>query len=262
MLAQLAFGDAVPHDDREKLKLLTAEVCRIIAQYTAIVSFWENRFQVGRLRGDLSQAVLYSGIEAMYAGHEKTVAELVTLARNRGPNAMPTYKDVAYTLVRSQRRKTASIYVERDGSVTVRVPDNLTETEIETLIEGKRYWIHKHLTEWRELNAAQVVREYVNGEGFLYLGRSYRLQWVDDQAVPLLLKGGYFLLPFAIRKHRGSGGSLQDVLRGAGLAAKSRSGWRARAASVGVSAPGESTSWTWGIAGARPMPQRQGGKAG
>ena len=107
---------------------------------------------------------------------------------------MPTYKDVAYTLVRSHRRKTASIYVERDGSVTVRVPDNLADAEIETLIEGKRYWIHKHLTEWRELNAAQVVREYVNGEGFLYLGRSYRLQWVDDQTVPLLLKGGYFLL--------------------------------------------------------------------
>lgn len=107
---------------------------------------------------------------------------------------MPTYKDVAYTLVRSHRRKTASIYIERDGSVTVRVPDNLSDAEIEGLIEGKRYWIHKHLTEWRELNAAQVVREYVNGEGFLYLGRSYRLQWVDDQAVPLLLKGGYFLL--------------------------------------------------------------------
>jgi predicted metal-dependent hydrolase len=38
------------------------------------------------------------------------------------------------------------------------------------------------------------MREYVNGEGFLYLGRSYRLQWIEDQAVPLLLKGGYFLL--------------------------------------------------------------------
>jgi hypothetical protein len=107
---------------------------------------------------------------------------------------MPTYKDIAYTRIRSRRRKTASIYIERDGAVTVRVPDNLTDAEVAALIEGKRYWIHKHLTEWRELNAAQVAREYVNGEGFLYLGRSYRLQWVDDQVAPLLLKGGYFLL--------------------------------------------------------------------
>ena len=64
LLAQLAFGDAVPDDEREKLVALTAEVCHIIGSYTGIVSFWENRFQVGRLRGDLSQAVLYSGIEA------------------------------------------------------------------------------------------------------------------------------------------------------------------------------------------------------
>jgi type I restriction enzyme, R subunit len=84
LLAQLAFGDGVPDDDREKLVALTAEVCRIIGGYTGIVNFWENRFQVGRLRGDLSQAVLYSGIEAMYAGYEKIVAELVTLARHRG----------------------------------------------------------------------------------------------------------------------------------------------------------------------------------
>jgi type I restriction enzyme R subunit len=84
LLAQLAFSDGVPEDDRVKFKALTAEVCRIIGGYTGIVSFWENRFQVGRLRGDLSQAVLYSGIEAMYAGYENIVAELVTLARNRG----------------------------------------------------------------------------------------------------------------------------------------------------------------------------------
>jgi hypothetical protein len=29
---------------------------------------------------------------------------------------------------------------------------------------------------------------------FLYLGRSFRLQWVDDQTVPLQLKGDYFLI--------------------------------------------------------------------
>jgi predicted metal-dependent hydrolase len=36
--------------------------------------------------------------------------------------------------------------------------------------------------------------EYVNGEGFLYLGRSYRLKLVEDQSVPLMLKDGYFCL--------------------------------------------------------------------
>lgn len=106
---------------------------------------------------------------------------------------MPTYIDIDYTLQRS-RRKTASIYIERDGRISVRVPHELSPEQIERLLEQKRYWIYKHLAEWRELNAAQMDRQFVNGEGFLYLGRTYRLQWVDEQRAPLLLKDGYFTL--------------------------------------------------------------------
>ena len=38
------------------------------------------------------------------------------------------------------------------------------------------------------------MREYRNGEGFLYLGRSYRLLLVAGQEQPLVLKGGRFCL--------------------------------------------------------------------
>ena len=38
------------------------------------------------------------------------------------------------------------------------------------------------------------MREYRNGEGFLYLGRSYRLLLVADQQQPLLLRSGRFCL--------------------------------------------------------------------
>ena len=34
------------------------------------------------------------------------------------------------------------------------------------------------------LQRAIPTKEYVDGEGFLYLGRSYRLKLVDEQAVP------------------------------------------------------------------------------
>lgn len=62
------------------------------------------------------------------------------------------------------------------------------------MVESKRYWIYKNLAEWRDLNATRVLREYKNGEGFLYLGRSYRLLLVANQAEPLLLKNGRFCL--------------------------------------------------------------------
>jgi predicted metal-dependent hydrolase len=101
--------------------------------------------------------------------------------------------DISYEVIRS-RRATADIVVERDGRVVVRVPRTTPHERIEDLVEAKRYWIYKTLAKWRDLNAAKVLREYRNGEGFLYLGRSYRLTLVGEQDEQLLLKGGRFLL--------------------------------------------------------------------
>lgn len=100
---------------------------------------------------------------------------------------------ISYGVVRS-RRTTADIVVERDGRVIVRAPATLLDEDIEDIIRSKQYWIYKTLAEWRDLNATRVLREYRNGEGFLYLGRSYRLSLVADQHVPLLLRNGRFCL--------------------------------------------------------------------
>jgi predicted metal-dependent hydrolase len=104
-----------------------------------------------------------------------------------------TYKDIHYTLKKS-RRKTASIYIERNGQVSLRVPETLSDRQIEALLERKCRWIYRHLAEWHVLNATRVERDYVNGEGFLYLGRTYRLKLVADQTELLMLKDGYFCL--------------------------------------------------------------------
>jgi len=102
-------------------------------------------------------------------------------------------KDISYEIVRSQRA-TADIVIEPDGRVLVRAPESVPDERIEDIVEAKRYWIYKNLAEWRDLNATRVLREYRNGEGFLYLGRSYRLLLVADQVEPLLLKNGRFCL--------------------------------------------------------------------
>jgi predicted metal-dependent hydrolase len=102
-------------------------------------------------------------------------------------------KEISYEIMRSSRA-TADIVIERDGRVLVRAPQTIPDERIEDMVESKRYWIYKNLAEWRDLNATRVLREYRNGEGFLYLGRSYRLLLVADQAEQLLLKGGRFCL--------------------------------------------------------------------
>jgi len=102
-------------------------------------------------------------------------------------------KEIDYRVIRSTR-STADIVVERDGRVVVRAPAHLPDERVEDIVEAKRYWIYKTLAEWRDLNATRLLREYRNGEGFLYLGRSYRLLLVAEQTEPVLLKGGRFCL--------------------------------------------------------------------
>jgi predicted metal-dependent hydrolase len=102
-------------------------------------------------------------------------------------------KDLSYNIKRS-RRKTISIYVERDGSVSVLAPQDMDDTELDDAVKTKEYLIYKHLSQWEDLNRSRVAREYVNGQSFLYLGRNYRLQFVDEQDVPLKLQNGYFKL--------------------------------------------------------------------
>jgi hypothetical protein len=99
----------------------------------------------------------------------------------------------AYTVKRSQR-KTLSIYLERDGTISVLAPEQFTDAEIHTIVSRKSFQLFKHLAERDELNATRSLREIVSGETFPYLGRNYRLQLVDEQPVSLLLKEGYFCL--------------------------------------------------------------------
>ena len=96
--------------------------------------------------------------------------------------------------VKKSKRKTVSIFVERDGSVSALVPSNLSDDEIATILKAKEYQIHRNLAQWLQLNERYVTREYVNGQSFLYLGRNYRLKLVDDKLGKLKFYKGYFLL--------------------------------------------------------------------
>jgi len=106
---------------------------------------------------------------------------------------MYTYRDIEFKLKKSPR-KTTSIYVERDGSISVLAPEPYDMAEIEQILETKRSWIYKNLAEWEDLNRTRVEREFVNGEGFPYLGSTYRLQISDDTNKELSLKNGMFIL--------------------------------------------------------------------
>lgn len=115
--------------------------------------------------------------------------------------------DIEYQLLPGAPRQTTDIVIERDGVVRVRPPARMTPEQVDETVYSKRMWIYRNLAEWRDLNATRVVREWVNGESFLYLGSSYRLLLVDSQEEPLKLKDGRFQLLRSVVETQGRDGA-------------------------------------------------------
>lgn len=114
-------------------------------------------------------------------------------------------RDIEYQLLPGTDRKTTDIVIERNGLVIVHPPMGISPEQVDAVVESKRMWIYRNLAEWRDLNATAVVREWVNGESFLYLGSSYRLSLVSEQTVDLQLKDGRFCLRRALIEQGGEG---------------------------------------------------------
>jgi predicted metal-dependent hydrolase len=110
--------------------------------------------------------------------------------------------DVAVTV--SERRRSVRLTVERDASVSAVVPPRVTRDELARIVEAKRPWLYGKLAERRELGEPHPARELVAGEGFLYLGRSYRLRIVEPGAPVKLVRGRLLL---------GEGGGVRDLVR-------------------------------------------------
>jgi len=97
-------------------------------------------------------------------------------------------------VVKRSKRKTASIYIERDGSLTVLVPNGLTDEDVEDILKKNEYKIYKFQAKRSLLNDSAIKRELVNGQSFLYLGRNYYLQY-SNEVNTLEFKGRHFQVP-------------------------------------------------------------------
>ncbi|CAL9291093.1 M48 family metallopeptidase [Streptomyces sp. SudanB25_2051] len=104
----------------------------------------------------------------------------------------------------SDRRTTVRLTVERDASVTAVAPPQISRSELIKMVEAKRSWLYGKLAERRELGESRPAREYVDGEGFPYLGRSYRLRIVEPGKEVRLIRG---------RLELGQGDGARELVR-------------------------------------------------
>ncbi|MDF1597281.1 MAG: SprT family zinc-dependent metalloprotease [Acidimicrobiia bacterium] len=91
-------------------------------------------------------------------------------------------------------RSTMEITIDRDGSLLVAVPAGTPDDPVRDFIDRKQDWIHRKLIEKADFLPVQPPKQLVNGEGFRYLGRNYRLLLVDDQDMAVRLSGGRLCL--------------------------------------------------------------------
>ena len=105
-----------------------------------------------------------------------------------------TVDDLHFDVRRSVRRRSLQITVERGGGLLLSAPSGVDESSLREFVNEKRFWIYTKLAEKDRLQKAVPTKSYVDGEGFLYLGRSYRLRLVDEQDTTLKLLNGRFML--------------------------------------------------------------------
>lgn len=92
--------------------------------------------------------------------------------------------DLVFEVKRSARRKTVGISVERDSSLVAHVPDGVALHYATKVISGRLVWVYQKLgmQHHRALYDVFRIPEFVDGEGFHFLGKHYRLKLVDVPA--------------------------------------------------------------------------------
>ena len=88
--------------------------------------------------------------------------------------------DLQLEIRRNRRKNTATITVFRAGRIVVSVPTHFTNHNIRELIARKRPWINKKVKQLASLPPPSPEVQFINDEGFLFLGEDRRLKITYD----------------------------------------------------------------------------------
>ena len=101
---------------------------------------------------------------------------------------------LTFEVRRSSRRKTLSLTVDRGGDLVIHAPASVEDEELSRWASSKLLWVYRKLALREEMTPQVNEPEYVTGERFAYLGRTYRLMVVKEQGEPLLFNGTGFTM--------------------------------------------------------------------
>jgi predicted metal-dependent hydrolase len=102
--------------------------------------------------------------------------------------------DLRVPVVTGGGSRRAKLTIEADGSLRLRAAEDVATDELTQFLASKRDWVYRKLAEKEVFQHEPVTKELVDGEGFLYLGRSHRLKLGDSHGA-VRLERGRLILP-------------------------------------------------------------------
>ena len=166
--------------------------------------------------------------------------------------------DLVLAVAPPNDRKTIEIVVERDASLVLKAPPTATIERAKQFVTAKRPWIYRKLAEKDALTGPPVVKQFVEGEGFAYLGRSYRLTLTTDAGATegVRLERGRFHLP-ASSAHEGATAMRHWYTQVGGEWLRRRvRPWASRLGEGAVEVAVQDLGYRWGSARPIKGPQR------
>ncbi len=105
-------------------------------------------------------------------------------------------------LVRSPERRTLCIMIDRDARVCVRAPSAMPLDTIRRFVDSRRQWIETRRQAVRERLARTPVRNFTEGESFLFKGQPYPLRFTPDSPAPIVFDRAFIIHERYRRKAR------------------------------------------------------------
>ncbi len=105
--------------------------------------------------------------------------------------------------VRSPERKTLCVVIDREGRVCVRAPLRMPLETIRRFIDSRREWIGHKKSAALERLAQIPVKNFTEGEQFLFKGQLYPLRFRPDAAAPIVFDRAFIIHENYRRRARG-----------------------------------------------------------
>jgi len=91
---------------------------------------------------------------------------------------------VHYGIRRSSRRTTVTVAVDPDDGVLLTAPEGVAVTQLDAVVRARAPWILERLRWVEQTEDTTPTREFVSGESYAYLGRTYRLRVTPPGPAP------------------------------------------------------------------------------